>query len=262
MTAGTNDKKKLAFLAVLGLGAVYGVYSNLSEPSHSSANSVTPGSRGGAGSQRAGSPADLDSGSPALGSSTPPASQSMAPDLRRAAPGARPRGEEFRPALHSKRKEDQINPMDVDPTLRTDLLAKVQAVKLEGGQRNLFQFGSIVETPKLTGPEPVVAVAHAAYDYPRPLVEKPKEVIKDPAELPPPPIPYKYYGLSTTRIGGKRTAFFLDGEEIILATEGMVVKKRYKVVRIGATSVVMEDVDSRKQQTVNYSEEAQNAQGG
>ena len=48
----------------------------------------------------------------------------------------------------------------------------------------------------------------------------------------------KYYGLATKRIDGKKTAFFLDGEDIILATEGMTVKKRYKIVRINAESVV------------------------
>ena len=80
---------------------------------------------------------------------------------------------------------------------------------------------------------------------------------------PPPPIPFKYYGLSTTRIDGKRTAFFLDGEEIILAPEGYVVKKRYKVLRITASSVVMEDLDSKRQQTLTYTEEVgQNASGG
>jgi hypothetical protein len=233
------------------------VYSNLlSGPSNSSPPPV--------GRKGAGSRVDLDSGAPVPGASTPAASQPTAPDVHRAAASSRPRGEEFRPALHSKRKEDQINPMDVDPTLRTDLLAKVQAVKLEGGQRNLFQFGAIqpVEVAKLVGPEPKIPLPGSHLMGPMPVAEelpKPPTVV---TEAPTPPIPYKYYGLSTTRINGKKTAFFLDGEDIILATEGMVVKKRYKVVRIGATSVVMEDVDSKKQQTVTYTEEAQNASGG
>jgi hypothetical protein len=256
MTIGSKDKRKLGFLTALGVLAVYLVYSNLlSGPSNSSAPATAIGGRGsGAGGQGPDT-------NPVPAASTPPVSQPMAPDVHRAVASARPRGEEFRPALHSKRKEEQINPMDVDPTLRTDLLAKVQAVKLEGGQRNLFQFGAI--QPVLpSGPEPVVRIAKP-YDYPRPLPPPPPKV--EPVvitEAPPPPIPYKYYGLSTTRINGRKTAFFLDGEEIILANEGMVVKKRYKVVRIGATSVVMEDVDSKKQQTVNYTEEAQNASGG
>ncbi|HXB74626.1 MAG TPA: hypothetical protein VNY05_40705 [Candidatus Acidoferrales bacterium] len=259
MTTGTKDKKKLGFLTVLAVVAGYMVYSNLF-----SGPSTGAGGQGSGTARRAGSPADVDSGAPVPVPSTPAASQPMAPDVHRAAPTARPKSEEFRPALRSKRKEEQINPIDVDPTLRTDLLAKVQAVKFEGGQRNLFQFGSIqpVETPVLKGPEPKIPLPGTHLMGPMPV---PEEAPKPPTivtEAPPPPIPYKYYGLSTTRINGRKTAFFLDGEDIILATEGMVVKKRYKVVRIGITSVVMEDVDSKKQQTVNYTEEAQNASGG
>jgi len=246
---GTKDKKKVGFLAVLMLVALYGVYSSLTPD--------TPGSSApsGARSRKPASPVDPDS-LPGTGST---ASQPAAPDIRRAASGAKPRTEEFRPVLHPKRKEDQINPLDVDPTLRMDLLAKVQEVKLEGGQRNLFQFGP-VET--LKGPEPKIVLAGSHLMGPMPLeVKAPDPVVK--AEEPPPPkITYKYYGLSSTHIDGKKTAFFLDGDDIILATEGMVVKKRYRVVRIGATSVVMEDVDSKKQQTLNYTEEAQNASGG
>jgi len=250
MTLGANDKKKLGFLAVLGLVALYGVYSSLfSGPS-------TPSAPAAVGRKGAGSAAEADSGNPAPGASTPSASQ-PAPDVHRATPGARPKTEEFRPALHSKRKEEQIDPLTVDPTLRTDLLAKVQDVKLEGGQRNLFQFGPL----QLKGDEPVVKPRPQFGPFP--VVEKAPEPVAPPVETPPTPVTFKYYGLSTTRINGKTTAFFLEGEgEIILATEGMIVKKRYKIVRIGATSVVLEDVDSKKQQTVKYTEEAPNASGG
>jgi hypothetical protein len=255
MTSGTKDKKKLWFLAVLVALAGYMVYSNLfSGPSNSSAPAAKVAAR---------NPADMDSVAQAPGS-TPAVAPPMAPDVHRAAPGTRGRTEEFRPALRSKRKEEQINPMEVDPTLRTDLLAKVQAVKLEGGQRNLFQFGSVqpVEVAKLKGPEPKIPLPGTHLMGPMPVPEEAPKSPTQVTEAPPPPITYKYYGLSTTRINGRKTAFFLDGEEIILATEGMVVKKRYKVVRIGATSVVMEDVDSKKQQTVSYTEEPPNASSG
>ncbi len=189
-------------------------------------------------------------------------SQAIAPDIRRANPNAKPKGEEFHPALRSKRVEERIDPFTVDPTLHLELLAKVQEVKPDGGQRNLFQFGAIqpAEAPK--GPEPVVKPKLAGTHLMGPMefVAPPKpEVAK--AEPPPlRPIPYKYYGLSTTRINGKKTAFFLDGEEIILAPEGYIVKKQFKVVRIGATSVLMEDVESKRQQTLSYTEDAaQNA---
>src|SRR5262249_34308609 len=92
------------------------------------------------------------------------------------------------------------------------------------------------------------------FDYPRPLPPK--------VEPPPPPAPVfapppvKYYGLATKRIDNKTTAFFLDGEEIILATEGMTIKSRWRLVRIGADSVMLEDSQSKKQGTMTISEEA------
>jgi len=50
--------------------------------------------------------------------------------------------------------------------------------------------------------------------------------------------------------------FFLDGEDILTANEGEVLKKKYKVVRIGVNSVVMEDIDTKSQQTLPLAEEA------
>jgi hypothetical protein len=249
MNLGANDKKKVGGLAVLTLVAGYLVYSNLfSGPSYP----TTPQS---ASNGRTGLDGEAEPGR----SGAPAPSQAMAPDSRRANPNARRGGEEFHPALRSKRKEEQIDPFTVDPTLRLDLLAKVQDVKPDGGQRNLFQFGSIEPVAaKLTGPETVVKPELKFGPFPvKPPAPKP--VV---AEAPPPPIPYKYYGLSTKRVDGKKTAFFLDGEEIILAPEGFVIKKRYRVVRIGVTSVLMEDVDSKRQQTLSYTEDAvQNAPG-
>jgi len=120
--------------------------------------------------------------------------------------------------------------------------------------RNLFQFGA-APPPKeeLKGPEPKVVVAKA-YVFPKPV---PPRVDTPPPPPPPdPPIDVKYYGLATTRIDGKKTAFFLDGDNIILAPEGGIVKKKYRVVRIGLTSVQMENVDSKKQQSLPLAEDA------
>jgi hypothetical protein len=256
MSSGAHEKTKIfgmdpkvgrIVLSALALVAAYMVYSNVfSGPSYPTTPTASKG--------RA---AALDAEADAGRSGAPGApAQATAPDIRRANPNARPKGEEFHPALRSKRKEDQIDISTVDPTLRLDLLAKVQDVKPAGGQRNLFQFGAIVETAKLTGPETVIKPVLKYGPFP----VKPPEPKQVAAEVPPPPIPYKYYGLSTKRVDGKKTAFFLDGEEIILAPEGFVIKKRYRVVRIGATSVVMEDVDSKLQQTLTYTEDAtQNA---
>jgi hypothetical protein len=165
----------------------------------------------------------------------------------------RSRSDEFHPSLHPKRKEDQPDLPSIDPTLRLDLLAKVQNVKLDGGQRNLFQFGTMVAVVQPKGPEPIVKPIRPPMDYPRPYDTGPIIVKRDPVA---PPFTPKYYGLATKRIDGKKTAFFLDGEDILLATEGMTVKSRFKLIRIDADSVVVQHLDFKSQQTVKISEDA------
>jgi hypothetical protein len=245
MKLGAEDKKKVWVLGALGLVAAYFVYSNVfADPSPGPA---TPKSA--AVTERERTAAEGGSAAPTPG--TAAGSQAGAP-ARQTGSAGRTRGDEFHPSLHSKRKEDQIDPLTVDPTLHLELLAKVQNVKLDGGQRNLFQFGKAAAT--LDGPEPIVAhKAEAMGPQPAPPPPPPP----GPAPLPPlPPMTMKYYGLATKRIDGKRSAFFLDGEEIILATEGMTVKKRYRVVRINAETVVVEDIQSKREQTMKIAEDA------
>jgi hypothetical protein len=151
---------------------------------------------------------------------------------------ARIRTEAFQPKLPI-RPEDRPNYATVDPTLRLDLLAKVQAVEPEGGARSLFQFsgappaeakpttvGLIIPAKRMIGPQP-----------PPPPPAPPVKA----AEPPPPPITLKFYGYSTPRADGQKRAFFLDGDDIFVAAEGEMVKKRYRVVQIGVNSVIMED---------------------
>ena len=49
--------------------------------------------------------------------------------------------------------------------------------------------------------------------------------------------------ISTPRADGTKRAFFLDGDDIFVAAEGELVKKRYRVVQIGVNSVIMEDTE-------------------
>jgi hypothetical protein len=145
---------------------------------------------------------------------------------------------EFRPKVpHTP--EDRPNPATYDPTLRLDLLAKVQAVEREGGARSLFQFAA---APPPEATQTQVAAIHPTprmFGPPRP----PPPVVPGatPPPPPPPPITLKFYGLLTPRADGQKRAFFLDGDDIFVAGEGEMVKKRYRVVQIGVNSVIMED---------------------
>ena len=150
----------------------------------------------------------------------------------------RSRTEAFQPKLPT-RPEDKPNYATVDPTLRLDLLAKVQAVEPEGGARSLFQFS--VAPPAEVAPTQVAAIhpkqRMIGPEPPPPPAPPPPKAV----EPPPPPITLKFYGYSTPRADGQKRAFFLDGDDIFVAAEGEIVKKRYRVVQIQVNSVIMED---------------------
>lgn len=222
------SRGKVAILAVLGLVLVYFLYSNFQsdEPSYAPA-SVTP-------PPRAAAPDAL------------PETPATAPRERR--PVARA---ESRP-LRLTFKDKKADATTVDPTIRFDLLAKVQQVTLEGGVRNLFQFGAAPLPPR---PEPKIAVNAKAVQAAPVAVVNNNTPAAAPAPPPPPPIPLKFFGYSSATPGLKK-AFFLQGEEIVVAAEGEMVQKRYRIVRIGVNSCVVEDTHYKHQQTLQMEEAA------
>src|SRR5690242_283487 len=124
MSLDPQEKKRVTILGcVLALGVCYWVYDNVLSAPDVPAASTTPR----AGSAPIAPITPVPGGGPAK----------SAPTVTR----GKARSEEFRPVLRSKRLEDRVDVTNVDPTLRLDLLAKVQGVDLAGGARNLFQFG-------------------------------------------------------------------------------------------------------------------------
>lgn len=158
-------------------------------------------------------------------------------------------GDDFRPTL--KPPED-LDLATVDPTLRTDLMAKVRKVSVEGGSRSLFEF--YTPPPPPPPPPPKVTI------MPKPLTEAELKAAKDkdgpPRPPPPPPIPLKFYGYSGALRSNVRRAFFLDGEDIVQAGENETIRNRYKIIRIGVNSAVVEDTVAKNQQTLPLAEEA------
>jgi len=242
MKTGLENKKELAALAVLALIAGYFLYTNVLAPT---------GPAPAAGSAAASSAAEGRAASPAPAASLSP--RAGARPLRRE---QRNRSDEFHPVLHSKNPEDQIDPNEVDPRIRLDLLAKLQNVPPADGGRNLFQVGP-PPAPKPNGPEPKIVPPKPAMGPPD-VFHNEDLVAKGPPPPPPlPPITFKYYGLTTVRHNGKRTAFFMNGEEILIRGVGDMVSGSYRLVSIGLTSATVEDTQSKRQQTVPLAEEAQ-----
>lgn len=138
------------------------------------------------------------------------------------------------PAAPAQKKPGNVQaPVNtLDPTLHTDLLDASRRVKYEAGGRNIFR----MEEPPI--PEPIAP--------PRPANTPPPTPTPTP---PPPPIPLKFYGFASKANEPKRI-FLEEGGAVFIARQGDIVDRRYKVVQIQNTSVVIEDVLTANRQTI------------
>ena len=140
-----------------------------------------------------------------------------------------------RPPVQKKRSGiPQVRQQTLDPTLRTDILMASQKIEYSGGTRNIFR---AVEPPPPPPPKPIAPVR----PNPGPVVYEPP---------PKPQIPLLFYGFSN-RPGEPKKAFLKEGDNIFVAVEGDVVERRYKIVKITNTFILVEDILNNNQQTIN-----------
>ena len=172
-------------------------------------------------------------------------------EARTTTPRARPGGRRGAGRPGFGRSEEPLDPMTVDPTLRIDLLAKVRAVAFEGVERNLFRFGErkATKVDPLSDEEKAAAEAlMASVQDDNPPPEPTTPVARKPTA---PPIKWKYYGFANSSKDARKRAFLIgDEDQVFIATEGDVFKKRYRVVRIGVNSIVIEDLQFKDQQSL------------
>jgi hypothetical protein len=155
------------------------------------------------------------------------------------------KADDFRPTL---KLPEGIDLTKIDPRLRIDLLAKLQKVPLEGGSRSVFDWGQGPPPPPPPHVDPI-----------KPEVLKAQQEKRDadiayakehPPKPPVPPIPLKFYGYANRMSGPARQAFFLEGEDIHINGENDVIHGRYKIIRIGINSAVVEDLQNHDEQTL------------
>lgn len=237
MRLGAEPKKVVILVSLLAVGGI--VYYINSSDSPSGGPSSTP--------VRVQSPA-----APAVINTVRPPSPRQ--NISRSRAGiARGSGslQEFKPTLKPK---DGVDPAKIDPILKLAMLEHLRKVGVEASGRSLFDFA--------TGPPPAPAaeVAKVKPIHPggKPFIgpidtkgvqERAAAAAAAP-KPPPPPIPLKFYGFTNLVRQGHKRAFFLEGDDIFVAGEGDVIKNRYKVVRIGINSAVVEDTSNQHQQTL------------
>jgi hypothetical protein len=135
-----------------------------------------------------------------------------------------------------KSNSPQLADSTLDPRLRLDILAVSQNKKYETGGRNIFRMEEL-KIPAMTGSARQVA----EMGPPAPPTPTPTP--------PPPPIPLKFYGFASKPNEPKRI-FLADEGEVFVARQGDIVERKYKIVQINNTSVVIEDVLNSNRQTV------------
>jgi hypothetical protein len=121
----------------------------------------------------------------------------------------------------------------LDPRLRIDILAASQSKKYEAG-RNIFRMEEAPIEKAVTSVRPTATVPMAPTPTPTP---------------PPPPIPLKFYGFASKANEAKK--IFLDDDgEVFIAKQGEIVERRYKVIQINNTSVIIEDALNSHRETI------------
>jgi hypothetical protein len=135
----------------------------------------------------------------------------------------------------AQKKGPQVVDSTLDPRLRLDILAASQNKKYEAG-RNIFH----MEELKIDKP---IADVRA-----RPPMgpEPPPTPTPTP---PPPPITVKFYGFAS-KPGEPKKIFLADEGEVFVAKQGDIVERKYKVVQINNTNVIIEDVLNNNRQPV------------
>ncbi len=152
------------------------------------------------------------------GSSTPASSAQAAAPL----PTRSPSRSSTRPG-----KKPRVE--NLDPTLRLDLLASSEQTLYEGSGRNIF----VSRAEDVVIPTPIAPGS--------PDANKGADQYRTPTPPPPPPIPLKFYGFASSP-GEPKKIFLKKGEDVFVAGEGEIVDRRYKVIRIAAASVEIQDM--------------------
>jgi hypothetical protein len=125
-------------------------------------------------------------------------------------------------------------PPSRDPALRHDLLALGETYEYGGTKRNIFSSQPEVKIPEVADTSHIV-VDHS-HDAP-------------PPPPPPPPIPLKFYGFAT-QTGQAKRVFLSSGDDVFVGTEGQVINKRYRIVKINNNSVEIEDILNHNTQPI------------
>ena len=127
----------------------------------------------------------------------------------------------------------RFTPLDVsDPSLRLDLLDRIQKLEYKGQHRNIFSAEPLPPPPSvLAAQQPATPVA--------------------PSPPPPVTVPATFYGIVTDlRTGQKRACFSANADDVYIVPVGGTLLDQFRIVTIGNNSVEVEELSSGRRTTL------------
>jgi hypothetical protein len=126
-----------------------------------------------------------------------------------------------------------------NPELHKDQLDRARRTEYKSNGRNIFS--SIPPPP----PPPIHPVPP-----PNGPIVPPVKVIPTVA-----PLPVKFFGYGTVPTGTTRRAFFTDGEDVYIVSEGEVLLNRFRILKVNNTNLDYEEISSGLHGTANLEEQ-------
>jgi hypothetical protein len=120
-----------------------------------------------------------------------------------------------------------------NPELHLGRIEKLRKLEYHSGGRNIFS-AELPPPPKPPAPKPMIGPP------PPPPVIPPAPLV----------VPFKFYGFTADPKTGRRRAFFTNGDDVFIASEGEVVQGRFRVLRIGNTTSDVEETASGRRATL------------
>ncbi|MGH9729618.1 MAG: hypothetical protein ACRD33_04215 [Candidatus Acidiferrales bacterium] len=121
-----------------------------------------------------------------------------------------------------------------DPSLRLDLLDRIQREEYKGQHRNIFSAEPLPPPPSVLRDQKVAATG--------------------PATPPPPPpvtVPATFYGIVTDlNTGRKRACFSANADDVYIIPEGGTLLNQFRIVTISNNSVELEELSSGRRTTL------------
>jgi hypothetical protein len=150
------------------------------------------------------------------------------------------------PAVQTASFIQDYKPLGEDnPQIRWTELDRAQKTEYKSNGRNPF---SIIAPPPPEDP-----------NKPKPAIVPPQPIV--PIAPPPPteahlPPNLKYFGYGTVPNGTPRRAFFTDGDDVYVVTEGDTLLGRYRILKVGNVNLEFQEISSGLRGTTPLEEQA------